>query len=99
MRIPNVLQNIFGEGTLSASFIPVYAGLLARKDEREAGRVAGAIASMLGLTTTALVVLGIFTTPWLIAGIAPGFHGERRELCIALVRVFFPATGMLVWSA
>jgi len=29
-RIPNLLQNLFGEGALSASFIPVYAGLLAR---------------------------------------------------------------------
>jgi hypothetical protein len=28
-RIPNFLQNMFGEGVLSASFIPVYAGLLA----------------------------------------------------------------------
>src|SRR6266404_1356933 len=34
-RIPNFLQNVFGEGALSASFIPVYANLLARKDERE----------------------------------------------------------------
>src|SRR5216684_6317092 len=29
IRIPNVLQNLFGEGVLSASFIPVYARLLA----------------------------------------------------------------------
>jgi len=99
MRIPNVLQNILGEGTLSASFIPVYAGLLARREERDAGRVAGAIASLLGLTTTVLVVLGVLATPWLIPVIAPGFHGERRELCTALVRIFFPATGVLVWSA
>ena len=28
-RIPNFLQNLFGEGVLSASFIPVYAGLRA----------------------------------------------------------------------
>ena len=34
-RIPNFLQNVFGEGALSASFIPVYANLLARKDEKE----------------------------------------------------------------
>jgi len=25
LRIPNILQNLFGEGVLSASFIPVYA--------------------------------------------------------------------------
>src|ERR1041384_5632147 len=38
-RIPNFLQNVFGEGALSASFIPVYAKLLAQDDEKEAARV------------------------------------------------------------
>ena len=37
-RIPNILQNLFGEGVLSASFIPVYAGLQARGETREARR-------------------------------------------------------------
>ncbi len=36
-RIPNVLQNLFGDSALSASFIPVYASLLAR-GERRRGR-------------------------------------------------------------
>ena len=39
LRIPNTLQNLFGEGVLSASFIPVYAKLLAQKDREEAGRL------------------------------------------------------------
>src|SRR3954466_1262307 len=55
-RIPNFLQNLFGEGVLSASFIPVYARLLAEGDEEEAGRVAGAVAALLGLIVTALCV-------------------------------------------
>ena len=46
-RIPNFLQNLFGEGVLSASFIPVYARLLAEGDEEEAGRVAGAVGGVL----------------------------------------------------
>src|SRR5215467_1029849 len=41
-RIPNFLQNVFGEGALSASFIPVYAKLLATGDEKEASRLADA---------------------------------------------------------
>jgi hypothetical protein len=49
-RIPNFLQNLFGEGVLSASFIPIYARLLAEGDEEESGRVAGAVAAILGLT-------------------------------------------------
>jgi len=34
-RVPNLLQNLFGEGVLSASFIPVYAKLLAECDDEE----------------------------------------------------------------
>jgi hypothetical protein len=37
-RIPNFLQNLFGEGVLSASFIPVYARLLAEEPGGFAGR-------------------------------------------------------------
>src|SRR5215472_7452909 len=66
LRIPNALQNLFGEGVLSASFIPVYAKLLAENNRREAGRVAGAIFSLLALTTSVLVALGVLATPWLI---------------------------------
>src|ERR1700740_2369350 len=47
LRIPNFLQNLFGEGVLSASFIPVYARLLGAKDEEEARRTAGAVAALL----------------------------------------------------
>src|ERR687886_316193 len=48
-RIPNFLQNLFGEGALSASFIPVYAALLARDEREEAGRVAAAVLALLAL--------------------------------------------------
>jgi putative peptidoglycan lipid II flippase len=98
-RIPNFLQNMFGEGVLSASFIPVYARLLARKDEEESRRTAGAIAGILALTTSTLVLIGVLTTPYLIDFIAPGFHGEKRELTIRLVRILFPGAGLLVFSA
>src|ERR1044071_6266215 len=44
LRMPNVLQNLLGEGTLSASFIPVYSELLGQgrarrgRDVRSAAR-------------------------------------------------------------
>ncbi|OHD67814.1 MAG: murein biosynthesis integral membrane protein MurJ [Spirochaetes bacterium RBG_16_49_21] len=98
-RIPNFLQNLFGEGVLSASFIPVYANLLARGKEEEAERLAGGVAALLMLATSLLVLAGILTTPYLIDAIAPGFEGEKRELCIQLVKILFPGAGLLVWSA
>lgn len=98
-RIPNFLQNLFGEGVLSASFIPVYAGLRARGDELEARRVAAAVAALLALVTAGLVLIGVALTPWLIAVIAPGFGGDKREATIRLVRILFPGAGLLVLSA
>jgi len=98
-RIPNLLQNLFGEGVLSASFIPVYARLLGQGREREAGRVAGAVAGLLGLVVAVLVALGVGATPLVVSLLAPGFAGDKRLLTIALVRILFPATGILVFSA
>ena len=98
-RIPNFLQNLFGEGALSASFIPVYAALVAREEKEQAARVAGAVAALLALVTATLVVLGVLVTPLLVTVIAPGFRGDKRELTIAIVRILFPGAGLLVLSA
>jgi len=98
-RIPNLLQNLFGEGVLSASFIPVYARLLAHEDEAEAGRVAGAVVTLLVLLVSLLVLIGVLATPSLIDAIVPGFMGEKRELTIRLVKILFPGAGLLVFSA
>ncbi len=78
-RIPNFLANMFGEGVLSASFIPVYAKLLAHKDEEEARRTAGAVAALLALTTSLIVLVGVLTTPYLIEVIAGGFSRRKAR--------------------
>ena len=99
LRIPNFLQNLFGEGVLSASFIPVYARLLAEGDDEEADRVAGAVGAILALSMSVLVLLGVAVTPYLMWAIAPGYEGPKRELTILLVRILFPGAGLLVCSA
>ncbi len=98
-RIPNLLQNLFGEGALSASFIPVYANLLARGDREEADRVAGAIGALLAFLTAFLVLLGVWFAPALVDVIAWGFEGERRDLTVTLTRVLFPGAALFVFSA
>lgn len=98
-KIPNVLQNLFGEGALSAAFIPVYARLIGAGDDDEADRVAGAVAAILGITVAVLVLVGILAAPLLIYAIAPGFVGERRTLTISLTRILFPGAGLLVMYA
>lgn len=98
-RIPNFLQNVFGEGALSASFIPVYAKLLAKGDEKEAARVADAVLTLLALVTSVIVLVGILTTPYWIVLFTKSFDESSRELTIRLVRILFPGAGLLVLSA
>jgi putative peptidoglycan lipid II flippase len=99
LRMPNVLQNLLGEGTLSASFIPVYSALIGQGRTKEAGRLAGAIFALLLGIAGAISLVGIALAPFLVAVFTPGFAGERRELMIQLVRILFPMTGVLVLSA
>ena len=104
-RIPNLLQNLFGEGALSAAFIPVYSNLLARGAQgdrdatEEAGRVAGAVLAILALLVSILVLLGVLFTPQILPLIAAGFKGRKRALAITYVRILFPGAGLFVMSA
>jgi len=99
MRLPNVLQNLLGEGTLSASFIPAYSALLGQGRTREAGRVAGAAFGLLLAIAGAIALVGVLLAPLIVSVFTPGLTGQRRELLIAVVRITFPMTGVLVLSA
>jgi putative peptidoglycan lipid II flippase len=99
LKIPNFLQNLLGEGVLSASFIPVYSKLLSENRREDARRLVGTVAGFLGLVVGLLVLLGVVFTPTLIDLIAPGFEGAKQELTIQIVRILFPGIGLLVLSA
>ncbi len=100
LRIPNLMQNLLGEGVLSASMIPVYSRLVDTDDE-EAGRTAGAIAGILAAFTSVLVVVGMIAARPLTLLLTPGFakEPETLDLTVSLVRIMFPGIGLLVLSA
>ncbi|MGH7529710.1 MAG: murein biosynthesis integral membrane protein MurJ [Gemmatimonadales bacterium] len=99
LRIPNALRNLLGEGTLSASFIPVYAALNERADKTAARALAGAVLGLLLLASGVLAIIGIAFAPGITALVAQGFAGERRELTTVLIRILFPMSGLMVVSA
>ena len=98
-RIPNFLQNLLGEGVLSASFIPVYARLRAEGRDAEAEDVANAVFGLLALATSVIVLLGVLLAGPLTDVIAAGFPPDKRALTERLVRLLFPGAGCLVLSA
>ena len=100
LRIPNLMQNLLGEGVLSASFIPVYSRL-ADEDDEEAGRTAGAVAGLLAAVTSLLVVIGMVLARPITLVLTPGFRDDpaKLDLTVSLVRIMFPGIGVLVLSA
>ena len=103
MRIPNMLQNLLGEGVLSASFVPVYSRLLDEGhrggDRTDPGRVAGAVAAAL-MTIVGLAVALIVTLARPITYVlAPGLTADRFDLAVSLVRITALGTGFAVLSA
>ena len=111
LRAPNVLQNLLGEQTLSASFIPVYSRLLAQGRTADARRFAGAVFGLLAAVAAGLALIGILLARPLVALFAAGYladaarvaRGElavdRFELAVGAVRWMFPMTALLVLSA
>ena len=104
MRIPNMLQNLLGEGVLSASFVPVYSRLLDEADygggdREDPGRVAGAVAAALMAIVGLAVALIVTLARPITFVLAPGLEGERFELAASLVRITALGTGFAVLSA
>ena len=100
LQIPGLLQNILGEGTLSASFIPTYSRLIdGNEDKDEPGLVAGTIVTLLGLLTSAIVIIGILAVRPMSKVLLPLLPDETFELTVNLVRIMWAGLGFIVLSS
>ncbi len=101
LRIPNILRNLLGEGTLSAAFVPVYSAFLAADDERRrsAGRLARGVLGLTAVLAAGLAALGVLLAPILTRAVAPGFDPEGTALTTSLVRILFPMAGIMMLAA
>lgn len=91
-RIPNLFRRMFAEGSLSISFIPVFAECLTKEGKDEANRLAGSAVRLLSLILIACVITGILASPLIVRLIAPGFSDTAGKfvITVSLVRIMFP---------
>jgi|SRR5690554_2077632 putative peptidoglycan lipid II flippase len=89
-QIPNLLRKLFGEGALSAAFIPIYNELELKKGRKEQISFALNILSLLTLFLTFLTLAGIILAPLIARILAPGFDEQSLSLTIRLTRIMFP---------
>ncbi|MFZ2493731.1 MAG: murein biosynthesis integral membrane protein MurJ, partial [Thermoanaerobaculia bacterium] len=99
LKVPNFLQNLLGEGVLSASFIPVYSRLVSQGDEKTADRVAGVFASFLALIVVVIVAIGVLGAPLILSVTAAGLEPPVMALAVKFTRIIFPGVGLLVLYA
>jgi len=101
MKIPNIIRNLLGEGTLSASFVPVYSEQLetAESPGADPPRLASSVLGMVLVVATLLSGLGILLAPWITAAVLGTADDATRLLTTSLVRVLFPMSGVLIVGA
>lgn len=86
-QIPNLFRRLFGEGALSAAFVPVFSETLEKEGIEQANRLAGRVMTMLGVALLSLVVIGIVTVSAALKWLP---LGERAASVLPLLRIMLP---------
>jgi putative peptidoglycan lipid II flippase len=91
-RIPNLLRRLFGEGSLTMAFIPVFSRIREEEGEEAAQAMARSAMIWLCLILGAVTILVHIFAGALTMAIAPGFVGnsELFRTTVDLVRICFP---------
>ena len=91
-RIPNLTRDLFAEGALSSAFVPVFTEYLATRSKEEAARLLNLVMTALVIIVGAVCAAGIFSAPWLVRLLAPGYAAEPAKfaLAVTMTQVMFP---------
>ncbi|WP_207263355.1 murein biosynthesis integral membrane protein MurJ [Desulfovibrio sp. Huiquan2017] len=91
-RIPNLLRRLFGEGSLTMAFIPIYSRLMEEEGEEAAQAMARSAAIWLAVVLVGITVVVELLARPLTMAIAPGFLDNHAQFAVTvdLVRICFP---------
>ena len=91
-RIPNLLRELFAEGSMSSAVIPVLTEHQTKYGDEEAKRLVRIIFTSITIFVGLICVLGIIFAPAIVTAIAPGFLNmpDKFSLTVLLTRLMFP---------
>ena len=91
-RIPNLLRELFAEGSMSSAFIPVLTEYREKYGEEEANRLVRIVFTFISIVVSIICFIGIVFSPAIVTVIAPGFLSspEKFSLTVLLTRIMFP---------
>ncbi len=95
--IPNLLRRFFGEGSLTAAFVPIFSDVFHQRGEKEAQQLANRCVTLLLVIMLVVVTLGVLFSPWIVQLIGYGFGqvSGKLELTNQLNRIMFPYIGLV----
>ena len=93
-RLTELLFNLVAGGALGSAFIPMFTGMLTRKDLKGAWKLASGV---INVVTIALVVVALLFwgfAPWVVQNViyvlAPGTNIGQLDLTVRLLRIMLP---------
>jgi putative peptidoglycan lipid II flippase len=91
-RVPNLLRELFAEGSMSSAFIPVFAEYQTLKSKQDAWELASAVFTTLLTIVIGVTIVGILVASGIVWLLAPGFHDDPAKLGMTtlLTQIMFP---------
>lgn len=91
-RIPNLLRELFAEGSMSSAFIPIFTEYHSTRSKEETWELASAAFTTLLTLVTFVTLMGIIAAPGLVWLLAPGLHEQANQLATTtlLTQIMFP---------
>jgi putative peptidoglycan lipid II flippase len=91
-RIPNLLRELFAEGSMSSAFIPVLTEHQTKQGSDEAKRLVSITFTFILMFVGLFCVAGILFAPQIVSVIAPGFLKDPAKFSqtVILTRLMFP---------
>jgi len=86
-RIPNLFRRLFGEGALSAAFVPVFSESVEKNGPADANQLSGRVATMLATALATIVLGGILLVSVLMRSCE---WGPKGAAVLPLLRIMFP---------
>lgn len=89
-RIPNLFRRLVGEGSMTASFIPVFTTWMREKPSKDVWDFANQLFWTLALVAAAITVLGIVFSPFVVKAFTFSSGGTNWTQAVELNRIIFP---------
>lgn len=89
-NIPNLLRRLFGEGALSAAFVPIYNEIGIKRGKAEQVEFALNVLSIITVFLSILTFIGIVFAPVIVRLLYPGLPQQTVLVAVKLSRIMFP---------